>query len=127
MGAQDCVGCFGLWDLGLLCNLEVGEAGQPQKEASQWPEWPWERFWSVSKKEKFLAFKDQPFAHGRVIRLEQIEESHCSPNNFEVSLDEAKFFIAEDGTNLSNFDPTTISSDNCIIAHIVATTLLPLL
>ncbi|MCE3214967.1 hypothetical protein HAX54_000448, partial [Datura stramonium] len=35
-------------------------------------------FWSVSEKRKFLAIKNRPFAHGRVICLAQLEVSHCS-------------------------------------------------
>ncbi|MCD7472806.1 hypothetical protein HAX54_014172 [Datura stramonium] len=45
--------------------------------------------------------------------------------NFEVSLDEAKSFIADDGTLLAYFGPDTIYFENRIIAHIVATTLPP--
>ncbi|MCD7470905.1 hypothetical protein HAX54_011107 [Datura stramonium] len=47
------------------------------------------------------------------------------PENFEVSLDEAKTFIVDDDTLLADFGPATIYFENRIIAHNVATTLLP--
>ncbi|MCE5165776.1 hypothetical protein HAX54_012241, partial [Datura stramonium] len=47
------------------------------------------------------------------------------PDDFEVSLDEAKSFIAEEGTTLSDFVPSTIYFENQILADIVATILLP--
>ncbi|MCD7447726.1 hypothetical protein HAX54_033516 [Datura stramonium] len=47
------------------------------------------------------------------------------PEDFEVSLDEEKLFIAEDGTNLSDFGPASIYFENYIITHIISTTFPP--
>ncbi|MCE2055313.1 hypothetical protein HAX54_042387 [Datura stramonium] len=32
-----------------------------------------QKFWNVSEKRKFLAFKNRPFAHGKVICLAQLD------------------------------------------------------
>lgn len=45
-------------------------------------------------------------------------------NDFEVSFNEAKSYIAEERTQLLDFGPAAIYSENRIIAHIVDTTLL---
>ncbi|KAM3288473.1 hypothetical protein P3S67_021903 [Capsicum chacoense] len=159
-------------------------------------------FWGVSEKKRYFAFKFRPIANGRVINLEQIEDSHCPvstifdaqklslffqlcdnkvfeepvrmfyanlrvskdsgeietlvlgsrivlslylfekvfgtkfsgrvpymngcwPEDFEVSLDEAKVFISEPGSNLADFGPSTLCFENRILAHIIATTLFP--
>ncbi|MCD9643338.1 hypothetical protein HAX54_030740 [Datura stramonium] len=58
-----------------------------------------QNFWGIFEKEKFIAFKDRPFAHGRVICLEQLEESY-----FSVSLDEGKSFVADDGPSSVKLD-----------------------
>lgn len=47
------------------------------------------------------------------------------PADFEVTLEEATQAIAEKGSNLSDFGPSTMSFEHRILAHIVATTLLP--
>ncbi|KAG5592572.1 hypothetical protein H5410_043086 [Solanum commersonii] len=47
------------------------------------------------------------------------------PENFEVSFEAAKAAVAEPNTDLSNFGPLSLCFENCIIAHIVATTLVP--
>ncbi|KAG5592111.1 hypothetical protein H5410_042625 [Solanum commersonii] len=45
--------------------------------------------------------------------------------DFEVSLDEAKVVVAEPGSNLSDFGPSTLYFESRILAHIIATTLIP--
>lgn len=159
-------------------------------------------FWSAEQKGKFLAFMNRPIVTGRVINLEQMENSHCAvstyfeaqelspffqlcglkvyeepvrmfyanlrvskdsgeletlvlgkqiilndvlfeqifetnfsgvipfmtgcwPDDFEVTLDEAKIFVAESESDLSDFGPSTICFENRILAHIIASTLLP--
>lgn len=159
-------------------------------------------FWSAKQKDKFLAFNNRPIVTGRVINLEQLEDSHCAVSayfkaqnlslffqrcglvvyeepvrmfyanlrvskdsgeletlvlgkriilndslfekvfktkfsgdipfmtgcwldDFEVTLDEAKIFVAESESDLSDFGPSTICFENHILAHIIATTLLP--
>ncbi|KAG5608959.1 hypothetical protein H5410_020240 [Solanum commersonii] len=47
------------------------------------------------------------------------------PENFEVSFEAAKVAVAEPNTDLSNFGPLSLCFENRIIAHIVATTLVP--
>ncbi|KAH0706301.1 hypothetical protein KY285_010804 [Solanum tuberosum] len=47
------------------------------------------------------------------------------PNDFEVSLEGAKSVMAEPGANLSDFGPLSLYFEHCILAHIIATTLLP--
>lgn len=159
-------------------------------------------FWSAKQKDKFLAFNSRPIITGRMISLEQLEDSHCAVSayfkaqnlslffqrcglvvyeepvrmfyanlrvskdsgeletlvlgkriilndslfekifktkfsgdipfmtgcwldDFEVTLDEAKIFVAESGSDLSDFGPSTLCFENHILAHIIATTLLP--
>ncbi|KAH0723716.1 hypothetical protein KY289_006760 [Solanum tuberosum] len=57
---------------------------------------------------------DIPFMHGNVW-----------PDQFEISLEDAKIFVAETGSNLSNFGPLSFGFENHILAYIVATTLVP--
>ncbi|KAH0752137.1 hypothetical protein KY285_005285 [Solanum tuberosum] len=57
---------------------------------------------------------DIPFMHGNVW-----------PDQFEISLEDAKIFVAETGSDLSNFGPLSFGFENHILAHIVATTLVP--
>lgn len=45
------------------------------------------------------------------------------PDKFEISLEDAKLFVAETGSDLSNFGPLSLGFENRILAHIVATTL----
>ncbi|KAG5611897.1 hypothetical protein H5410_023178 [Solanum commersonii] len=47
------------------------------------------------------------------------------PENFEVSFGAAKAAVVEPNTDLSNFGPLSLCFENRIIAHIVATTLVP--
>lgn len=46
------------------------------------------------------------------------------PEDFEVSLDEAKVVVVEPGSNLSDFGPSTLYFESRILAHIIATTLI---
>ncbi|KAG5602432.1 hypothetical protein H5410_033802 [Solanum commersonii] len=45
------------------------------------------------------------------------------PDHFKVSLENAKVFTAEFGSDISNFGPLSLGFENRILAHIVATTL----
>ncbi|KAH0665500.1 hypothetical protein KY290_027732 [Solanum tuberosum] len=47
------------------------------------------------------------------------------PDQFKISLEDAKIFIAETGSDISNFGPLSLGFENRILAHIVATTLVP--
>ncbi|KAG5577878.1 hypothetical protein H5410_058012 [Solanum commersonii] len=47
------------------------------------------------------------------------------PDQFEVSPEEAKIFVVETGSDVSNFGPLSLGFKNCILAHVVATTLVP--
>ncbi|KAG5595789.1 hypothetical protein H5410_037021 [Solanum commersonii] len=57
---------------------------------------------------------DIPFMHGNLW-----------PKNFENSLESAKLFVSETGANITNFGPLSLAFENHILAHIVATTLIP--
>ncbi|KAG5595056.1 hypothetical protein H5410_036288 [Solanum commersonii] len=57
---------------------------------------------------------DIPFMHGNLW-----------PENFEISLENAKLFASETGANFTNFGPLSLGFENRILAHIVATTLIP--
>ncbi|KAG5589349.1 hypothetical protein H5410_039863 [Solanum commersonii] len=57
---------------------------------------------------------DIPFMHGNLW-----------PKNFEISLENAILFVSETGANITNFGPLSLGFENCILAHIVATTLIP--
>ncbi|KAH0669715.1 hypothetical protein KY285_023874 [Solanum tuberosum] len=47
------------------------------------------------------------------------------PHDFEVSLEGAKLVVAELGANLTDFGPLSLFFEHRILAHIIATTLLP--
>lgn len=47
------------------------------------------------------------------------------PDNFEISLEDAKLFVSETSVDLTNFGPLSLGFENRILAHIVATTLIP--
>ncbi|KAH0712803.1 hypothetical protein KY290_008378 [Solanum tuberosum] len=47
------------------------------------------------------------------------------PDQFEVSPEEAKIFVAETGSDVSDFGPLSLGFENRILAHVVATTLVP--
>ncbi|KAH0650272.1 hypothetical protein KY284_030184 [Solanum tuberosum] len=57
---------------------------------------------------------DIPFMHGNLW-----------PENFEISLENAKLFVSKTGANITNFGPLSLGFENRILAHIVATTLIP--
>lgn len=57
---------------------------------------------------------DIPFMHGNLW-----------PDNFEISLEDAKLFVSDTGTDLTNFGPLSLGFENRILANIVATTLIP--
>jgi len=59
-------------------------------------------------------FSDIPFTHGNLW-----------PDQFEIFLDDAKTFVVEASSDLSNFGPLSLGFENHILAHIVATTLVP--
>lgn len=82
-----------------------------------------QRFWSVSGKKKFLSFKDRLFAHGRVICLEHLEDSHCSVSHLfffqsldnlflrcanEAIKDPIRMFYANLRISKDNGDPETL-------------------
>lgn len=46
------------------------------------------------------------------------------PDDFDLILEEAKAFMAEPESSLSNFGPLALYVENHMLAHIVATTLL---
>uniref|UniRef100_M1DWF5 Ulp1 protease family, C-terminal catalytic domain containing protein n=1 Tax=Solanum tuberosum TaxID=4113 RepID=M1DWF5_SOLTU len=47
------------------------------------------------------------------------------PDDFEVTLKGTKSAVAENGSNLSDFGPLSLCFEHRILAHIIATTLLP--
>ncbi|KAG5577083.1 hypothetical protein H5410_057217 [Solanum commersonii] len=46
-------------------------------------------------------------------------------DDFEVTLEGSKIVVVEPGADLSNFGPLSLCFEHRIIAHIIATTLLP--
>ncbi|KAH0738097.1 hypothetical protein KY290_036802 [Solanum tuberosum] len=75
-----------------------------------------QRFWGVEKKNMYDDFKSRPIVPGKVFNLRQLGDSHCPPDDFEVSLEGAKIVVDEPDADLSDFCPLSI----CF-----ATTLLP--
>ncbi|KAH0745873.1 hypothetical protein KY285_007530 [Solanum tuberosum] len=55
-----------------------------------------------------------PFMHGNLW-----------PDNFEISLEDAKLLVSDTGADLTNFGSRSLGFENRILAHIVATTLIP--
>lgn len=48
------------------------------------------------------------------------------PEDFEVTLAAAKVAVAEPGADFPNFGPLSLFFENRILAHMVATTLIPI-
>lgn len=47
------------------------------------------------------------------------------PKDFEVGFDEAKKFLSDSDSLLTNFSPLSLHFKYCIMAHIFSTTLIP--
>ncbi|KAG5580481.1 hypothetical protein H5410_051108 [Solanum commersonii] len=79
--------------------------------------------------------KSRPIVPGRVVNLSQLrlfvysmQISVCQtivPDDFEVTLEGAKTAVAEPRAQLSEFGPLSLCFEHRILAHIIATTLLP--
>lgn len=47
------------------------------------------------------------------------------PTDFEISVEGAKIAVAKPNSDISEFGPLSLCFENCILAHIVSTTLIP--
>ncbi|XP_070030113.1 uncharacterized protein [Nicotiana sylvestris] len=97
-------------------------------------------FWDSLNMNFFIALKDKPIAHGRVVDLDDIKALNCKckcsgfpmlfknfwPDDFEFTFDQAKRYIAECPSESfpNQLGPCDVSFETHVLAHIVATTLL---
>ncbi|KAG5595959.1 hypothetical protein H5410_037191 [Solanum commersonii] len=96
-----------------------------------------QRFWGIEQKHMYDIFKSRPIVPGHVVNLSQLKDSLCPfswvipymngtwHDGFEISLEGVKRVVAEPDSNIPHFGALSLCFENCILAHIVATTLIP--